>query len=211
MRLVVLADDELYRDLLVTAVGQRSRLRIVGVFAAAEQALQQAPACQPDVALIGITPGSNALGVHLGMRLRNQLPRLGVCLLCDAAESGVPRLSYHTDPGWSHLHKGAVNNPLLLEQAVLAAAAGLVVLDPALSPYQSQAPRLAPRQLDVLRLIAQGYSNEAIAARLGLAEKTVANYINVVYHKLSIDSASPAVQPRVQAALYYLRELEGNG
>src|SRR5579884_4492362 len=90
---------------------------------------------------------------------------------------------------------------------------GLTVLDPQLvagmrtrPKKQGMLSRLTPRQMDILELIAQGYSNAAIAERLVLAEKSVENQINLLYQQLEIDRSTQAVQPRVKAVLIYLEE-----
>ena len=76
----------------------------------------------------------------------------------------------------------------------------------ALEPgLRSRLGRLTSRQLDTLGLIAQGYSNVAIAKHLVISEKSVENIINALFHELRTPLASP-VHPRVMAALTYLRE-----
>jgi DNA-binding NarL/FixJ family response regulator len=66
--------------------------------------------------------------------------------------------------------------------------------------------RLTPRQQEILALIAQGFSNAAIAEQLTLAEKSVENQINLLYQQLGIDRGRNALHPRVKAVLTYLQE-----
>jgi DNA-binding NarL/FixJ family response regulator len=87
---------------------------------------------------------------------------------------------------------------------------GMVTLDPlvlaSLRPRRdSTVARLAPRQQEVLELIAQGYNNTAIAQRLTLAEKSVETYINAIYQGLGL-SGEPEIHARVKATLAYLEE-----
>ena len=63
---------------------------------------------------------------------------------------------------------------------------------------------LSARHREVLALIAQGYSNSAIAAKLVITEKTVQNYVNRGYRQLDIVADDPVTHPRVRAALLYL-------
>ncbi len=49
-------------------------------------------------------------------------------------------------------------------------------------------PDLTPRQLDVLRLVAEGYSNKRIGAALGIAEKTARNYVSGLIQAAGLES-----------------------
>ena len=75
-------------------------------------------------------------------------------------------------------------------------------LGPALANGAGQ--RLSAREVDVLRLLAQGHSYEAIGGRLGVTLNTVASHIKSAYRKLSVHSAAAAVMRAVQ-----LRLIEG--
>jgi DNA-binding NarL/FixJ family response regulator len=97
-----------------------------------------------------------------------------------------------------------------LVRAIEAAAAGLVVLDPAilagtLEARYSRLGRLTPRQMDVLQLMAKGYSNSAIARALVLEEKSVENHINAIFSQLVV-SRDPFIHPRVKAVITYLQD-----
>ena len=88
---------------------------------------------------------------------------------------------------------------------------GLVIVDPELVSQRKPRPRsdlekLTPRQRDILGLVAQGYSNQAIADRLGIAVKSVENHMSDMLSRLEIDSNDPDLHPRVAAVLRYLYE-----
>ena len=107
----------------------------------------------------------------------------------------------------SYLVKELVSNVKVLGMLVDSFANWSVTLDSAL--VDSQRPRqepnindLKPRELAVLSLMAQGYSNCAIADRLALQPKTVQNYINYIYKTLNVTNDNH-VNPRVQAVLDY--------
>jgi DNA-binding CsgD family transcriptional regulator len=77
-------------------------------------------------------------------------------------------------------------------------------LCPAPVPANGAGQRLSAREVEVLRLLAQGHSYEAIAACLGVTLNTVASHIKSAYRKLSVHSAAAAVMRAVQ-----LRLIEG--
>jgi len=85
----------------------------------------------------------------------------------------------------------------------------MVVMDPSLMDRLSlregsPVDRLTPRQQQVLRLLAEGLSNAAIARRLGLEERSVESYINVIYQHLEL-SGEPEINMRVKATLAFLK------
>ncbi len=86
--------------------------------------------------------------------------------------------------------------------ALEAALEGLVVIDPALSPVLLTTPRpidstpeepLTARELEVLRLLAEGHSNRGIAHQLSISEHTVKFHINAIMTKLNAQSRTEAV------------------
>ena len=112
--------------------------------------------------------------------------------------------------GWGYLSKNSSTSETFLVDAVLAAARGQTVLDPALlagmHPRRgSDVARLTDRQFEVLRLLAQGLSNIGIGERLSITEKSVQNHVNAIYAALGID-ADREHNPRVCATLKLLEE-----
>lgn len=206
---VLMAEDEgLFRDLVSTVLAAQPRLNPVGAFGDAASALRAAPSLRPDVALLDIELGDGMNGVQLGVKLREKLPRLGIVLLSNHND---PRLLTALPPasmgGWSYLIKKSVTTTSSLLRAIEGAAAGLVVLDPALTSNRTASgplSELTPRQKDILELIAEGFTNAAIAEELGLTVKSVENQINGLYQALGIDREDRFVQPRVNAVLIYL-------
>lgn len=211
---VILVEDEsLFRDLLRMSLAQSQSIRVVADFADGESAVAAAPAVAPRVAVLDIALGGRLNGVQVGRMLRRAHPDIGIVLLsnhCDPATlAGVPDDEL---AGWSYLLKQSVGDVATLTRAIEGSAAGLVVIDPQLAvrgrlKQGGAIGRLTPRQHEILALIAQGYANATIAERLGIAVKTVENQINALYGEMSIDTADASIQPRVSAALAYLRDL----
>jgi DNA-binding NarL/FixJ family response regulator len=91
-------------------------------------------------------------------------------------------------------------NPELLARAVGAVAGGLLVLDPALAGGYLRPPDpnggaepLTPREREVLGLLAEGSSNKAIAARLGISDHTAKFHVNAILAKLGVESRAEAI------------------
>lgn len=212
IRVVLVEDEGLYRDLVRIALSNHPRLEVVGAYADADSALTEAPAQAPHVAILDIELPGGLNGVQLGLRLRRHLPEIGIVLLSNHGDPDfLSSLPPETIAGWSYLLKKTVGDVSSLLRAIEGAAAGLVVLDPALvtdmEPRTNSAvSRLAPRQREILGLIAQGLSNAAIASLLTLSEKSVENQINLVYQNLGIQRGGGGIHPRVSAVLKYMQE-----
>lgn len=212
VRLVIVEDEHLYRDLLGTVLRLDPQLEVVGAFAGAVETLEVVPGLRPDVALLDIELGGRTNGVQLGLLLRERLPRLGIVLLSNVR---APRLLASIPEsevsGWSYILKRSVRDASVVRRAIDGAAAGLVTLDPSLVSGRQARERgplsaLTPRQLEILALVAEGWTNEAIADRLGLSVKTVENQLVLVYQGLGFDRERDPVHPRVKAVLLYVTE-----
>jgi DNA-binding NarL/FixJ family response regulator len=213
IRVVVVEDEPLYRDLLRMAL-ERVGFEVVGTFANSESALGEAAALVPDVAVLDIELGSAVSGIEVGIRLRRVLPALGVVLLSNHLSPNlVAALPADVAGGWSCLSKRTVSDVDALRRAIVGAAHGLVVLDAILTragSIRASSPlgRLSPRQREIVELIAQGYSNKGIAERLVLTERSVENHITRIYQQVGIDAHEPATHQRVQVALLYTDSMD---
>lgn len=217
IRLILAEDESLFRNLLSSALAQYPDLEVVGGFSDGETAVREAPALKPDVALMDIELGGQLNGVQAAILLRRALPELGIVLL---SNQGSPRLlaSLPQDSlgGWSYLLKQSVRDIASLHRAIEGAAAGLMVLDPSLVANRKARTggaieRLTPRQREVMALVAQGYTNAAIAEKLVIATKTVEKQLNLLYQELQVDRNTSALHPRVKAVLIYMEETHASG
>jgi DNA-binding NarL/FixJ family response regulator len=215
--LMIVEDEDLYRDLLRIALSQQANLEVVGVFGDGESALAAAEELRPRVAVLDIELPGGLNGVQLGLRLRRALPELGIVLLSNHSDPEfVASLPPDVLSGWSYLQKKSVSDVAVLQRAISGATTGMVMLDPNLvTGMRPRAggllERLTPRQQEILGFIAQGYTNRAIALRLHLAEKSVENQINALYQQLEIDRNEPDIHLRVRAVLIYLQESRMRG
>lgn len=212
LRLVIVEDEDLYRDLLTTVLGIDPGLEVVGSYASADAALRAVPQLRPDVALLDIELGGSVNGVQLGLMLREHLRDIGIVLLSNVRAprllGSIPREQIH---GWSYLLKRSVRDANVVRRAIDGATRGLVTLDPDLvanrqAREHGRISGLTERQRSILELVAEGWTNEAIAGRLGIAVKTVENQLVVTYQELGVDREKDPVHPRVKAVLEYLAQ-----
>jgi two-component system invasion response regulator UvrY len=191
---VLLVDDhavvrEGYRRLLE----RDASLTVVGEAAAMAEALTLDAQLQPDVIVLDIAlPGVS--GIEVLRRLIARRPDARV-LMFSMYQDGIYATHAMNAGACGYLSKASA--PDLLVSAVRTVAAGSRYMSPdvqlAMTTQSATARQLANalsiRELEVLRLLAQGYGVDAIAVRLGLSPKTAANHQSSIKQKLGAGSA----------------------
>ena len=210
-KVMIVEDEGLFRDLLRVSLEAQPAFKVVGAAADGESSVRMAQDLSPDVIIMDIDLGKGPNGVEVGIRIKEVNPDVGIVLLSAHKDkeylSAIPA---DRSAGWSYVLKQSLADLGALTRALEGAAAGLVVLDPELvmglrPKANTSVEGLRGRHLEVLELMAQGYSNAAIAEKLVLGEKSVENYINGIYQQLQINRED-AIHPRVKAVLLFLRE-----
>ena len=205
---VLLVDDhELVRRGVRAFLETQPGITVVAEAGGGEEAVRLAAEHAPDVALMDlIMPGMD--GVEATRRLTAQSPRTNVIMLT----------SYHDDEHvFPAIRAGALSyvlkevGPEQLADAVRKAAAGEAVLHPRVAARvvrelhgaRRDEPNvfheLSDRELEVLKLIAEGMNNAEIAGRLYVSEKTVKSHVSNILSKLHLVD-------RTQAAVYAWRQ-----
>lgn len=211
LRLLVVEDEALFREMLVMTLEDEPGLEVVGQADTGQSAINLAAEQQPDVVLMDIEMPGDYDGIDAGIEIRKTHPSTGIVLLSSHRDRRYfTSLPADQQSGWSYLLKQSVGDVATVVRAIRGSAAGMVVLDPALIGEMRPKPdsalsRLTPRQHDVLELIAQGYSNAAIADELSLTERSVETYVSVVYQELGV-SGEREIHARVKATLMALEE-----
>ena len=217
IRLVVADDHYLVRE------GVRRLLETVPDFevaAACEDLaslLSAVDAEHPDVVVtdIRMPPGSTDEGIQAARRLREVRPEVGVVVLSQyATPSYVLALLDGGSAGRAYLLKERVNDLEQLAAAIREVADGGSVIDPKVVEALvaenargdgSPLDELTPRERDVLREMAVGKNNAAIAESLVLAERSVEKVIHSIFLKLGL-TWERTVHKRVKAVILYLAE-----
>lgn len=209
---LVVEDESLYRDMLGRSLSQEPGIRIVGAYGEPYGVLTDHAVLKADAAIIDIELSSDLNGFELALRLRQLSPQLGIVLLSNIREEAfIAAMRRRQMTGWAYLLKRSVNDLATLVRAIKGAVEGMIVVDPELASALEPRPStslatLTRRQQDILGLMAQGYSNQAIAERLGIAVKSVENHVRELLGRLEVDSSDPQIHPRVAAVLRYLYE-----
>jgi DNA-binding NarL/FixJ family response regulator len=206
---IFLADDHaVVRAGLKTLVNAQPDMEVIGEASDGVSAWQQASDCQPDVVIMDISmPELN--GAEATAQLKATCPAVKVLALSVHEDTGYLRKLLEAGASGYVLKRSA---PDALIQAIRMVASGGIFLDPLLAgkvvgnlvgasaaPGEPANASLSERETDVVRLIAQGYSNKEIATQLNLSVKTVETYKARAMEKLGLYS-------RVEIVRYALRQ-----
>lgn len=207
IRVALIDDNPMFLDMLAGTLDREENLTVVARASSVREARAAVKPGTVDVAVIDIElPDGNGVGLGLGFQQAD--PDMKVVLLSAHSMLDVVwQLPGKIGEKWSYLSKTSAASIDDLTHTIIDAAHGLVVVDPALLPKNSAGSsglsRLTGRQKQILSLVAEGFNNEAIAQRLGLAEKSVVNHLTSIYQHLDIGQERNS---RVAATLVYLRE-----
>jgi DNA-binding NarL/FixJ family response regulator len=207
---VLIADDQtLIRQGLETLLGFSPGIEVVGLAADGEEAVRLAADLTPDVVLMDLRM-PRLDGVEATRRIVRAQPGTRIVVLTTYADD--QSIFGALEAGaLGYLTKDA--DAREIQRAIRTVHAGEALLDPAVqlrlirglregdrAPQKpAQAPDdLTPREVEVLRAIAAGYSNAEIAGRLVISEATVKTHINNIFSKLG-------VRDRAQAVVYAMK------
>ena len=217
LRVLIAEDQYLMREGTRRLLAEVPGIDVVGEASDYDSVLAETTRLEPDVVLMDIKmpPTHSMEGIEAAHVIKKQLPDTGVVVLSQHDDEGyVWALLESGVAGYGYLHKVRVGNVDQLVRALREVASGGSVLDPrileTLLDWRSKKPgsplsELTPGELDVLRLMAESRSNNAIASELSIAVGTVEKRIAAVFAKLGVPEESD-VNRRVAAVLIYLRE-----
>jgi NarL family two-component system response regulator LiaR len=205
-RICIADDHAIVRQGIRALIETEPDMEVVGEAANGAEAVAQAAALHPDVILMDIVMPRKD-GIQATKEIKEQDPRARILVLTSFAED---------EKVFPAIKAGAAgyllkdSSPLELLQAIRDVAQGKASLHPAIAfkvmRELSQPPSLPPtsepltvRELDVLRLVARGLSNQEVANALVISERTVGSHVSNILGKLHLAN-------RTQAALYAMHK-----
>ncbi|MCL5123169.1 MAG: response regulator transcription factor [Deltaproteobacteria bacterium] len=206
IRALVVDDESVVREGIATILSLQSDMEVVGEAYNGIQALELAAKTKPDVILLDLVM-PKLDGLETIPKLKEMLPESRILVVTSFPESNRVYLAIKAG-AIGFLLKDSTRVQLLQAirdvangQASIPAGIAIKVIHEIDHPSQIlyTADPLTPRELETLRLIAKGLSNQEIADELFVHERTVAKYVSSVLEKLQLAN-------RTQAALYAIRE-----
>ncbi len=206
IRVLVVDDHVLVRKGLCALLEAKNDVTAVGEAADGHEAVEQARALEPDVILIDLVmPGKD--GITAIEEIKKENPQARILVLTSFTDD---------EKVFASIKAGALgyllkdSSPQELIQAIKAVYQGQSSLHPSIAlkliqeiNQPSDLPLandpLTDREVCILKLVAQGFSNQEIALQINISERTVSTHVSSILRKLHVAN-------RTQAALYALRE-----
>jgi DNA-binding NarL/FixJ family response regulator len=213
MRVVIAEDNTLLRDGIALVLADHD-IDVVAAVNNATDLLAAVDATRPDLAIVDVRmpPTHTDEGIRAALHIRADHPDTAVLVFSQWVETTYARrlLSDHTGK-IGYLLKDRVTNTTDFVAAVNRVAAGGTALDPDVVSQLLGRPtldtglaRLTPREREILGLLAEGRSNQAIADKLVLATRSVEKNVASIFNKLDLPP-HPDDHRRVLAVLAFLR------
>lgn len=208
MKILIADDDALIRDGLKLILETVEDFEVAGTAANGLEAVKLCEASRPDVVLMDIRmPVMD--GVQATQRIKAQFRDVKVLLLTTFKDTGYIRsaVKYGADgyilksnPAESIIEsiRAVARGNVVYEKEIASALSSLVAEEKKLTPEEAN---LTARELELMKLIADGNSNKEIAAVLYMSEGTVRNMTSGLLDKLNL-------RDRTQLAVYYIRKIE---
>jgi two-component system, NarL family, response regulator LiaR len=206
IRVLVVEDQNVVREGLVAILSFQSDIEVVGQACDGLQAVQMLRQTKPDVVLLDLVM-PNQDGLTTIPQIKQITPDAQILVLSGFAEGDLIFNAIRAG-AIGYMLKDATRDQLF--QAIRDVSQGLASLHPSIALRvireisQPEKPaqlseRLTRREIDTLRLIGRGYSNQEIADTLFVNDRTIAKYVSNILSKLHLAN-------RTQAALYAQRE-----
>ncbi|MGW4794340.1 response regulator [Nonomuraea sp. NPDC004297] len=210
---VILADDSVLLREGLSRLLEDAGHEVVAAVGDAPALLAAAGRHRPDVAVIDVRmpPGHKDDGLRAALEIRERLPGVGVLVLSQYVEQHyAARLLAGSPEGLGYLLKDRVSEVAEFLDSLERVRAGGTAFDPevvrqllARSTRADPLGGLSPREAAVLRHLAEGLVNAAIAERLHISLSTVEKHVNAIMDKLDLPR-EPGYSRRVLAVLRYL-------
>ena len=208
VRILIADDHPVFRYGIRALLQAEPTTEVVGEATNGDEAVAAAAALQPDLVLMDLNmPGLN--GIEATRRILATRPQTGILVLTMFDDDDSVFAAMRAGAR-GYLLKGAEGAETV--RAIHIISSGEAIFSPAIarrliqyfgaSPPAMASPAfpdLTDREREILALIAEGYTNTAIAERLGLSSKTVRNHVSAIFGKLQVADRAEAIS-RARAA-----------
>ena len=203
IRIIIADDHMMVREGLKQLLELDGNIEVVGQASEGEKCLELVKQLQPDDVLLDINmPNMNGLQALQKMRLKNEKQKILMLTIHNEVEYLLRAVELGAN---GYVLKDSESE--VLKKAIHTVYRGETYIEPTLTPEMKERMKrdksttsepLTNREVDVLKLVAEGLFNKEIACRLNISEKTVKNHVSNIFKKIGVSD-------RTQAAVYAIR------
>ena len=217
--LYIVEEQEIYREMYQHVLPARGNIEILRISSSNDKGLMARAVTEanPNVLLLSVRKLDLSIIEELE-RIRSANPKMGIVILIVFYSSQdielLRRLALCGESGMALFLKQSLDKVEQLCRTIVAVSQGQVILDPPLATFmfagKPECPflkQLTTRELEILSLLSQGYTNSSIADTLFIDIKTVEHHLNSMYSKLKTDPDYNTKHQRVSAARLYLESM----
>jgi two-component system NarL family response regulator len=211
IRVAVVDDQELFRRGLTMLLGVEDDIQVVGEAGDGVAATELAASTVPDVILMDVRMPKRS-GIEACVAIKEVAPTARIIMLTVSDEEADLYEAVKNGASGYLLKDSSIDE---VAQAIRVVADGQSLISPSMAiklldefkqmsrsdRQQVPSPRLTDRELEVLKLVAQGLNNREIAKRLFISENTVKNHVRNILEKLQLHSRMEAVMYAVRGKL----------
>lgn len=210
MKILLCDDQAVIRDGMEMLLTLEKDIQVVGSASDGAEAIELAAQKQPDLILMDLKmPGTN--GIEATRQIRAKFPNIKILVLTtydddewvfDAIRAGASGYLLKDTPRQKIIEaiRGTMEGKSFVDPAVAGKLMNQVATNQK-QPTSILAEKLTERELDVLRLIAKGFTNSDIAGQLHLSEGTVRNHVSAILEKLGVSDRTQAAVIAIQHGL----------
>ena len=198
VRVLIVDDHQMFADGLAAALDREPDIDVVGTASLVSESVEKASAVRPNVVVLDqLLPDGD--GIEAAELIKHEVPGASVVMVTQLDDENIAARA--VENGCS----GFVTKDKSIDEvvaAIRAAAAGEAVIAPAMLARLFERYRRTPdaagealsaRELDVLRLLGEGFDNQTVAERLAVKLTTVRNHVQSIIEKLGVHSKLEAV------------------
>ncbi|TQL70540.1 LuxR family two component transcriptional regulator [Nocardioides albertanoniae] len=200
IRVVLVDDHPVVRAGVRALVDGQDDLEVVGEAADSAEAVAVVAETEPDVVLMDLSLGDGPSGAETTRMVRD-LPSPPQVLVLTTYDTEADVLEAVDSGAAGYLLKDAPPDELF--RAIRGTARGETVLAPSVATRllrraASPTPKVSPREVEILRLLAKGLGNKEMARELLVSEATVKSHLSHIYTKLGVDTRAGAVATAIE-------------